>query len=557
MRERGLNLSPNLFRKKQAGNLQTSPGSSPQLIIVNQPQQNVNQDYINSELTFNVISTLDELSRPNSPVLPSAMANATLVNNDQLITMTEKFTTVQESQLETYVMPDVNQRAIVSKPQKPYYGFDLNTILRDNEQARRIVEEKIPSNEFILRSDRIAVCNVLIDAIIKILGTNPSKQAMEHLAVDLVKSYPSLGDPRKKSLGACMWYQSSAFGGGPAGFLEERLKNQRKKLELNHVDIVDNVDICTLSWDSENEEENPERDEKILEYLRQNRGEGVISSMKTTVFMRRTVIRHELKDNLAGFLRLPGILPRLFDMEGMIVQDFDLRHPALKLVIYDRWPKASKLLLNYAEKSGVDYVRKLDIHKPRCDLTDNDVSLMAYALLPYILPSCARKIATRVEVVNEDEDEVSAPQPKRSKSSKLQKGRNKAPLTAQSRTVKASDLDSRNSLILFRSKNTHVSSVLSENKNPAPFILALGSTFDLKMESFFVILDKFAIPCGNSFMLALDTCLKSFTVFYLPPPVESKGVWQFLQYGIAGKPCENEVLSPAVQALIGQIMPRL
>lgn len=51
-----------------------------------------------------------------------------------------------------------------------------------------------------------------------------------------------------------MWYQNSAFGAGPAGFLEERLKNQRKKLEFKSAVVVENVDVCTTSWDSENED---------------------------------------------------------------------------------------------------------------------------------------------------------------------------------------------------------------------------------------------------------------------------------------------------------------
>lgn len=56
----------------------------------------------------------------------------------------------------------------------------------------------------------------------------------------------------------------------------------------------------------------------MLEFLRQNRGADIVDTMKSTVFMRRTVIRDEMKDNLAGFRRIPGIIPRLFDVEGMV-----------------------------------------------------------------------------------------------------------------------------------------------------------------------------------------------------------------------------------------------
>lgn len=58
----------------------------------------------------------------------------------------------------------------------------------------------------------------------------------------------------------------------------------------------------------------------------------------------------------------------MFDFQ--IVQDFNIRHPGLSLILYDRWPNASKLLFRYAEESDIDYDKKLGIKKPRCDLTD-------------------------------------------------------------------------------------------------------------------------------------------------------------------------------------------
>ncbi len=97
---------------------------------------------------------------------------------------------------------------------------------------------------------------------------------------------------------------------------------------------------------------------------------------------------------------------------------------------------------------------------------------------------------------------------------------------------------------------------MSENKQTAPFILGLGTLYDLKIDEFYVILHKTAIPCGSSFIVALDTCLKSNTVLYLPPAIESNHQWLFLHHGIAGKPLYYS-LPPVVQALIGQIMSKI
>lgn len=84
---------------------------------------------------------------------------------------------------------------------------------------------------------------------------SPSKQAMEQLAENLVTTYPALGDPRKKHLGASMWYQNISHGPGPRGFLEERLKNQRKKMEIAQRSMsIEEIDISPFSWESECED---------------------------------------------------------------------------------------------------------------------------------------------------------------------------------------------------------------------------------------------------------------------------------------------------------------
>lgn len=55
-----------------------------------------------------------------------------------------------------------------------------------------------------------------------------------------------------------------------------------------------------------------------------------------------------------------------------MVQDFNIRHPNLALVIYERWPKASKLLFQYAEESEINYAKLLHVSKSRYDLTDGN-----------------------------------------------------------------------------------------------------------------------------------------------------------------------------------------
>lgn len=78
---------------------------------------------------------------------------------------------------------------------------------------------------------------------------------MEQLANDLVAKFPVFGDPRRKNKGAEMWYFNSAYTNGPKGFLEDRLKNQRKKIaKKKPAPSLMDEDVCSLSWESELEE---------------------------------------------------------------------------------------------------------------------------------------------------------------------------------------------------------------------------------------------------------------------------------------------------------------
>ncbi|CAL8140945.1 unnamed protein product [Orchesella dallaii] len=113
---------------------------------------------------------------------------------------------------------------------KNIYGFDIQEVLTANVTTKKIVTTKVEENQFILRSDRQAVAAVLIDAVIERSGTNPSKNSLEQLARQLVRKYPGLGDPRRSERGWQMWFFHTVKGQGATGFLEDRLKNQRRRL---------------------------------------------------------------------------------------------------------------------------------------------------------------------------------------------------------------------------------------------------------------------------------------------------------------------------------------
>ncbi|OXA40038.1 hypothetical protein Fcan01_25151 [Folsomia candida] len=397
--------------------------------------------------------------------------------------------------------PNLKQIPRQSSSRRNIYGFDINEVLQKSTSLQKIVATKIPENLMIIKADRQLIAAVLIDAVILHHGTRPSKEALEQLAKDLVNYTRRLG-------------------------IGENYKTDMRCVLEYKLD-----EAVLQSWDSENEND--------------------------TVFSRRTYIRRLHQTGQFHLESIMNIMPRLFDTEGMIVQDFNVRHPKLSLVLYNKWPRVSKLLLDYADQSDINYMKKLDVLKGVSDLDDDDKMTLAYCLLPYVLPSCGRKAtpASGNTMSTEQQSLSESPQANICGTRKR-----KIPAASKSpkhfKSIKASDLDCLKSLIIFKSVNTHVADVLDENRNKAPFILALGIPALLKFDAFYVIIDKVAIPCGSRFLVALDTCFKTFTVLGLPFPLESYDHWTFISHGVAGNGSHSPI-PPVVQALIGQIMCRI
>ncbi|XP_035701037.1 uncharacterized protein LOC118433332 [Folsomia candida] len=206
--------------------------------------------------------------------------------------------------------------------------------------------------------------------------------------------------------------------------------------------------------------------------MRQSFGHEVKSPMAKTVFQRRTIIRTSRVTNFEFVPYIVEIMPRLFDMEGMISQDFNSRHPSLALIMFDRWPKVTEMILEYAEDSGIDYRKKLDITKHRYDLSKDDIQFVGFCLLPFVLPSCGRKLTQTVEDINDTDEEGTAnarsstnmAKRKRSKGNAVTIKRRKTQMT----TLKSSDLDALRSMLLIKPKNTNIAEVLKDNNYPPP-----------------------------------------------------------------------------------------
>ncbi|CAL8140943.1 unnamed protein product [Orchesella dallaii] len=202
---------------------------------------------------------------------------------------------------------------------KNIYGFDIQEVLTANVTTKKIVTTKVEENQFILRSDRQAVAAVLIDAVIERSGTNPSKNSLEQLARQLVRKYPGLGDPRRSERGWQMWFFHTVKGQGATGFLEDRLKNQRRRLVKKQTKSDRFMeDAEDINWQSMDEDDDPVPDDAKLEYLKHNFGPDIPTVMKVTVFMRRSLLRAYQREQFIGLQKAMEKMPRLFDTENMV-----------------------------------------------------------------------------------------------------------------------------------------------------------------------------------------------------------------------------------------------
>lgn len=73
--------------------------------------------------------------------------------------------------------------------------------------------------------------------------------------------------------------------------------------------------------------DNPDPDEKIMLYLRQNfppnHNSEILEKMKETVFSRKTIIRRCIdKEDYTDLKQIPEIMPRLFDLQGMVKNNY-------------------------------------------------------------------------------------------------------------------------------------------------------------------------------------------------------------------------------------------
>ncbi|XP_073695250.1 uncharacterized protein [Garra rufa] len=355
-------------------------------------------------------------------------------------------------------------------------------------------------------NQRRCMVRILVSHLMSRFGENPSSEKKMCLAVSLVQQYPCLKDTQGKGYEA--WFSPGRSHRPATGFLEERLRNVRKRTRREtrtSCEKDDSEAIISMSSILVIPEPTitPDRAVQLVEWLKNN----MLPANKVAEYMKETAIHRSQWIRANGTKSIEDItceFPRLLDTPGMISQDFSVLFPDHAERLFLDWKVCFKdkiLLFARQEKKAQELLQNVD------GLSSDAQSDLALRLLPVILPTPVYKIGTKMFKPSLEEN------------------------------IKA--------FIEFKNVGTNMVEVLKEADltKPFPFVLGLGDCSNCHQA--FVVVGKQALQ-RNTLISAVDTCFKLFYVMDIHFPKQCAPVWEFLQTVVYKIPGTE---SPAVRLL--------
>ncbi|XP_061746235.1 uncharacterized protein LOC133544983 isoform X2 [Nerophis ophidion] len=225
--------------------------------------------------------------------------------------------------------------------------FDIRQILRASPGGRLIVQ-RLDEDGVITIKQRYCLVRILVSHLMEKFGDSPSSHTKNTMASSLVQTFPCLRDTSDS--GHEIWYTQGRNYRPATGFLEERLRNIRKRKR--------SLSRPTRQEDSEPERVcipdstiSDERAERMKEWLRHNSQPlgQVWAYMQDTVLYRARWIRGQNPRNVSEILKE---FPHL-TTQGMIAQDFQVLHGEAAPKLSETWlPVYTQKILSLARREG-------------------------------------------------------------------------------------------------------------------------------------------------------------------------------------------------------------
>ncbi|RXN34367.1 hypothetical protein ROHU_004056 [Labeo rohita] len=357
--------------------------------------------------------------------------------------------------------------------------FDVRTILTNSYEGRLIVES-LDKDSFVTIKQRRCMIRILVSYLIEKFGETPSSETKKGLASALVQAFPCLHD--KTASGYDTWYAQCRNNRPATGFIEERLRNIRKRLRRLRRPQGEKDNAPSRTVVPVESAISEERAEEIKQWLRNNTQpiSQVEQYMRETALCRVQWIRANNSKNMFEVLHE---FPRL-TTTGMIAQDFHVLHQDAAPKLFEKWlPWYTDRILHFAEREA-----KLPCSVE--EMTEDAKGNFALKLLPVLLPPPPYKIGRK--------------------------------------TVRPSVDESKKAFIDIQPVGTSMVEYLqqAEASRPYPYVLSLENGH-IDSQAFVILAGK-ALE-QSTLIGAVDVCFKSFYVFDVNYPKQCFYCWEFIQ----------------------------
>ncbi|XP_049432549.1 uncharacterized protein LOC125888934 [Epinephelus fuscoguttatus] len=266
-----------------------------------------------------------------------------------------------------------------------YPTFAIRQILNGTLEGKAIVKSLDEQQSITSKHRRLLVRLLVSHGLLENNGETPSSDTKKALAMSLVYEFPCLKDDTGNGYGA--WYTPGRKQRPATGFLEERLRNVRKRLrKLNrprHQELQENHTVCIPESVLP-----PEKLQEKVDWLKVHK----FPVSEVEAYMRETAIYRGKWIRSNGSKSIPEILkafPRLVDNPGMISQDFEQLYPEAAPKLFEKWAAVSDRILAYAQREG-------KLHLVLDDMTPVANSERALTVLPTLLPQSIYKDGGKV-----------------------------------------------------------------------------------------------------------------------------------------------------------------
>ncbi|KAJ8031513.1 46 kDa FK506-binding nuclear protein [Holothuria leucospilota] len=367
--------------------------------------------------------------------------------------------------------------------------------------AGRDMLHSLDVEKVLSHAGRRKLVRMAVTAMVELYGDRPTNDQKDFCARTIVEEFPFLKE--SGGSGHAAWFSRARDRRGATGYLEERLKNYRKrqrarsgKPSVPQIPVDSTFDVTVESIIMLPDPDLPDEEaEEMKDWMKANCN----PASQVEEYLKKTAIhrQHMVQDT-------PGIepsviireYPRLLENPEVILQDFQLLYPQFANNLFNHWSAAlADRCIKQCDVESPTWRRKFLINSVDA-LTEDIKWNLSFQLLPMLLPASAFRESGKTVMPNNEEYE--------------------------------------RAFIDVRPVGTDLPQYLQEIKESGkqslqPFILLIGERINPSQQ--YVIVENHAIE-QSSLAQSVDLCFKLFFVLNMEYPLVCIHIWEFLHVAV-------------------------